>query len=163
MVNLDPVQHDDEFERAPTFTRSAGDPQVFALSVDEPPGGPIVIKVAGDLGCRAATALRHRVTDAVSSGRSVIVDLLDVDGIERSGHDSFRTAAATLSECGRAGVVVRNPEIGAAMTRFGVPSYRNQSEAITAALLRMSGDTASEHLPPAPLIGPRDALRGTYL
>lgn len=66
----------------------------FAMSVDEPIGGPVVIRVAGDIDKSTVAVFAECVTEAIVCGRSLVVDLLDVEYVDYGGI-SVLTAAAT--------------------------------------------------------------------
>lgn len=69
----------------------------FAMSVDEPPGGPVVIRVAGDIDETTVSVFGECVSEAIVCGRSLVVDLLDVGSIDQSGVAILRAASARLS------------------------------------------------------------------
>lgn len=72
------------------------DAHVFAMSVDEPLGGPVIVRVCGDIDPSSTQDFAAGVSDAVVAGRSMVVDLLDVDTMARAGTSILEAAAIRL-------------------------------------------------------------------
>lgn len=69
----------------------------FAMSVDEPIGGPVVIRVIGNIDSSAVPVFGECVSEAIVCGRSLVVDLLDVQFVDPAGISVLSAAATRLS------------------------------------------------------------------
>lgn len=69
----------------------------FAMSVDEPIGGPVVIRVTGDIDSTSVAVFAECVTEAIVCGRSLVVDLLDVEFVSPVGISVLSAAATRLT------------------------------------------------------------------
>ncbi|MDI6626563.1 STAS domain-containing protein [Rhodococcus cercidiphylli] len=97
MVFLRSVHSGPESVRSSFCGPSHLEDSAFALSVDEPLGGPVVIRVTGDIDQSAVSVFGECVAEAIVCGRSLVVDLLDVDYVHPAGVSVLEAAAARLS------------------------------------------------------------------
>ncbi len=89
----------------------------FAMSVDEPVGGPVVIRVTGDIDSTTAPVFGECVSEAIVCGRSLIVDLLDVGEVCPSGISILSAAATRLAANRCRSIVACPPSMRAELTR----------------------------------------------
>ncbi|MGA9872864.1 MAG: STAS domain-containing protein [Rhodococcus sp. (in: high G+C Gram-positive bacteria)] len=75
------------------------------MSVDEPVGGPVVIRVTGDIDRTTVPVFGECVAEAIVCGRSLVVDLLDVGFVCPAGV-SVLCAAATRMSANRCKTVI---------------------------------------------------------
>ncbi len=68
----------------------------FAMSVDEPPWGPVIVRVCGDIDISSTQDFAAGVSEAVVAGRSMVVDLLDVATMARAGTSILEATAIRL-------------------------------------------------------------------
>ncbi|MFF2115468.1 STAS domain-containing protein [Rhodococcus koreensis] len=92
----------------------------FRIEIDEPVGGPAVIRVRGDLDVVTAPVLEACLAEAVLTGHSVVVDLLYVPFTGCAGLAALDDAANRLSEQ-RCRLTVAAPAgLHATMERIGL-------------------------------------------
>jgi anti-anti-sigma regulatory factor len=56
--------------------------QIFSVSVDEPIGGPVVVRVTGTLNSQSRSRFSECMGDAIVHGKSLVVDLLDIEAVD---------------------------------------------------------------------------------
>lgn len=97
MVFLKSVHSGPESIRSSFCGPSQLEDGTFAMSVDEPVGGPVVIRVTGDIDTCSVAVFAECVTEAIVCGRSLVVDLLDVESIAPAGISVLDAAAVKLA------------------------------------------------------------------
>lgn len=110
----------------------------FAMSVDEPIGGPVVIRVAGDIDKSTVAVFAECVTEAIVCGRSLVVDLLDVEYVDATGTSVLTAAAARLASH-RCRAIIACTEglrehLESSWGRCGVECHNSVASAIHAAM-----------------------------
>ncbi len=132
----------------------------FRIDIDEPTGGPGVIRVRGDVDVLTAPVLRACLDEAVLTGHSVVVDLLHVPFIGCAGLAALDYTATRLSEQ-RCRLTVAAPAgMHSALDRIGigaaVPCFDTVAEAFHAALANPA--TTADHEPTFPILDRPRAL-----
>ncbi|WKN57441.1 STAS domain-containing protein [Rhodococcus opacus] len=69
----------------------------FHIDIDEPPGGPVVIRVAGNVDAGTVPVLSACLGESVLTGHSVVVDLLHVPFLGCPGLAALHRTATDLS------------------------------------------------------------------
>jgi anti-anti-sigma factor len=126
----------------------------FRIDIDEPTGGPGVIRVHGDVDILTAPVLRACLTEAVLTGHSVVVDLLHAPFVGCTGLAALDDAATRLSEQ-RCRLTVAAPAgLHSELDRLGlgtaVPCFDTVAEAFHAALAHPAA--TAEHDPTFPIL-----------
>ena len=126
----------------------------FRIEIDEPAGGPGVIRVRGDVDVVTAPVLRACLAEAVLTGHSVVVDLLHAPFVGCAGLAALDDAATRLSEQ-RCRLTVAAPAgLHSALDRLGlsaaVPCFDTVAAAFHAALAHSA--STPEHEPAFPLL-----------
>ncbi|MDI9973786.1 STAS domain-containing protein [Rhodococcus sp. IEGM 1307] len=126
----------------------------FRIDIDEPTGGPGVLRVRGDVDVVTAPVLSACLAEAVLTGHSVVVDLLRVPFVGCAGLAALDYAATRLSEQ-RCRLTVAAPAgLHAVLDRIGLstaaPCFDTVAEAFHAALA-YSASTA-DHTPTFPVL-----------
>lgn len=120
----------------------------FAMSVDEPIGGPVVIRVTGDIDKSSVAVFAECVTEAIVCGRSLVVDLLDVESVSPAGVSVLTAAAARLASHRCRAIVACNHTLHTRLVSewgpVGVECHNTVAAAIQAAL---KPRTAPQHPP----------------
>ncbi|SEB77875.1 STAS domain-containing protein [Rhodococcus koreensis] len=133
----------------------------FRIDIDEPTGGPGVIRVRGDIDVVTAPILNACLAEAVLTGRSVVVDLLHVPFIGCAGLAALDGAATRLSEQ-RCRLTVASPAgLHSTLDRIGIGAavrcFDTVAEAFHAALAHPA--TTAERAPTFPILDrPRSPL-----
>lgn len=143
------------------------DANVFAMSVDEPAGGPVVVRVCGGFDPASTREFEHCIDDALTSGRSIVIDLMDVEHITPRATSALAQASVRLSHSRSCITVacrfsVRGTIVSLAGT---IDCHDTLAQAITAAL--PSATESAGHRPrPTTTVTTKndavDALHGTY-
>ncbi|SNT30006.1 STAS domain-containing protein [Rhodococcoides kyotonense] len=113
------------------------DANVFAMSVDEPAGGPIVIRVCGGFDPASTREFEQCIGAALEYERGLVVDLLDVEHITTDAA-SILTRAAGRSAPGFCIQVACRPSARRAIASLAgaLDCHETLAHAITAALPR---------------------------
>ncbi|MDV6296375.1 STAS domain-containing protein [Rhodococcus aetherivorans] len=82
------------------FDDFSGDGTRVCIDVDEPPGGPVVVQVSGNVDEAAAPVLHSFLREAVVRGRGVVLDLLQVTAVECDTAALLERAESLLRERG---------------------------------------------------------------
>lgn len=146
MVFLRSVHSDPESIRLSFCDPTNLEDSAFAMSVDEPVGGPVVIRTIGKIDRSAVPVLGECVSEAIVCGRSLVVDLLDVEFVHPAVVPILSAAASRLSEHRCRVMVACTPELRHQLRRSGFPRtvdcYDTVAEAIGAGLrARRTGGT----------------------
>jgi len=126
----------------------------FALQIDEPPGGPVVLRVSGDLDVVTAPVLGACLDEVVLRGRSVVVDLLPT-GFVGCAVLSVLAAAGDRLRDQRSRLTVAAPgdlrRIIVAVGIDAVQCFASVAEAFTAAHPTRAGSVVNS-VPPLPML-----------
>lgn len=138
MVFLRSVHSDPESIRLSFCGPTNLEDSAFAMSVDEPVGGPVVIRIIGKIDRSAVPVLGECVSEAIVCGRSLVVDLLDVESVHPSVVSILSAAASRLSEHRCRVMVCCTNELQHQLRQGGFPHsidcYGTVAEAIRAGL-----------------------------
>lgn len=104
----------------------------FALFIDEPTGGPVVIRVVGDIDRSAVPIFGECLSEAIVCGRSVVVDLMETESVDPAINSILAVVASRLARhrC-RATVACTDRlrwQLGDAV--FGVDFYDTVADAV---------------------------------
>jgi anti-anti-sigma regulatory factor len=143
------------------------DANVFAMSVDEPAGGPVVVRVCGGFDPASTREFEQCVGAALTSDRSIVVDLMDVEHITPRAVSILAHAAVRLRRSRSCIRVACRPSVCQTIESLEgtVDCHDTVAHAITAAL-PLPTDSGAPPLPATtvPTKGDAvDALHGTYL
>ena len=120
----------------PTTTAAAGATE-FRIDIDEPPGGPVVIRVAGNVDAGTAPRLSACLRESVLTGHRVVVDLLDVPFLGCPGFAALHDTATDLSAQRCRLTVAASAEVRSMLRRIGlgaaVPCFATVAAAFHAA------------------------------
>lgn len=109
----------------------------FRIEVGEPVGGPLVLHVAGGLDAATVPTLGHVLDEAVTCGRGVVLDLLEVVDLDRGAAEVIGSAATRLRGDGLALTVAARPDtraaLGADPAAAGASCHATFADAFTAA------------------------------
>ena len=134
-------------------------PSGFHIEIDEPTGGPGVIRVRGDVDALTAPVLSACLAEAVLTGHSAVVDLLHVPFIGCAGLAALDHAAGRMTEQRCRLTVAAPPRLHSTLDRIGIGTtvrcFDTVAEAFHAAFVHSSADTTG-HEPTFPTLdGPR--------
>lgn len=120
----------------------------FHIDIDEPTGGPAVIRVSGDVDVLTAPILRACLAEAVLTGHNVVVDLLHVPFIGCAGLAALDDAAIRLSEQRCRLTVAAPAALHSELDRLGlgatVPCFDTVADAFHAALAHSAATAEPE-------------------
>ncbi|MBY4127582.1 STAS domain-containing protein [Rhodococcus fascians] len=138
MVFLRSVHSDPESIRLSFCGPTNLEDSAFAMSVDEPVGGPVVIRTVGRIDRSAVPVLGECVSEAIVCGRSLVVDLVDVEFVHPAVVPILSAAASRLSEHRCRVMVSCTPELRQQLRQNGFPHtvdcYETVADAIGASL-----------------------------
>ncbi|MBM7241902.1 STAS domain-containing protein [Rhodococcus fascians] len=144
MVFLRSVHSDPESIRLSFCGPTNLEDSAFAMSVDEPIGGPVVIRIIGKIDRTAVPVLGECVSEAIVCGRSMIVDLLDVDFVHPDVVSILSAAASRLSSHRCRAMVACTTELQEQLRQSGFPPgidcYATVADAIRASLTSRSAE-----------------------
>ncbi|OZC62832.1 hypothetical protein CH267_00300 [Rhodococcus sp. 06-621-2] len=182
MVFLRSLRGGTDPQHASFIGAAADDSDPFAVTVDEILAGPVIITAAGTLDSVAAPVFGECVTEAVVSGRGMVVDLLHIYSIDRAGSAIVQAASTRVASAAANFVVACTLSLQRQLTDAGVAvaSRRTLAEALKSALQHsdlqhsdLSHSALTHSVRRAPVraqstgssspLDPRDALHGTYL
>ncbi|WP_167675238.1 hypothetical protein [Rhodococcus sp. B10] len=137
------------------------------MSVDEPAGGPVVVRVCGGFDPASTREFEQCVDDALTSGRPIVIDLMDVEHITPRAASTLAKASVRLSHS-RSCITVacRYSVRGTIVSLAGtVDCHDTLAQAITAALLSPTESVGHRPLATTTVTTTNDAvdaLHGTY-
>lgn len=121
MVYLRLVHNDPESIRLSFCDPADLEDSAFAMSVDEPVGGPVVIRIVGRIDKSAIPVLGECVSEALVCGRSLVVDLLDVEFVHPAVVSILSATASRLTAHRCRAMVVCTPELQQQLRQGGFP------------------------------------------
>ena len=80
------------------WDRAGTDHCPFTLKIDEPTGGPIVLRLSGDVDAVTAPILTACLDEVVLHGRSAVVDLLDTTFVGSAALSALAEAGPRIRE-----------------------------------------------------------------
>lgn len=120
MVFLRSVHSDPESIRLSFCGPDNPEDGAFALSVDELVGGPVVIRIIGSIDRSAIPVIGECVSEAIVCGRSLVVDLLDVEFVDPAVVPVLSAAALRLAAHRCRAIVACTPELQRQLDPSGV-------------------------------------------
>ena len=144
-------------------TAAAAGATDFRIDIDEPPGGPVVIRVAGDVDAGTVPVLSACLCESVLTGHSVVVDLLDVPFLGCPGFAALHDTASDLSAQRCRLTVAASAEVRSMLRRIGlgaaVPCFATVAAAFHAALAPHRW--AGRQIPVSPIPGRSGSSNGS--
>ena len=101
-------------------TTTAAGATDFRIDIDEPPGGPVVIRVVGTVDAGTVQGLSACLRESVLTGHSVVVDLLDVPFLGCPGFAALHDTATDLSAQRCRLTVAASAEVRSILGRIGI-------------------------------------------
>ena len=128
----------------------------FRIDIDEPPGGPVVIRVAGNVDAGTVPVLSACLGESVLTGHSVVVDLLHVPFLGCPGLAALHRTATDLSAQRCRLTLAASADVRSILDRIGigaaVPCFDTVANAFHAA--RAPQSSAGSEDPIFPILGP---------
>ncbi|CAG7598258.1 STAS domain-containing protein [Rhodococcus opacus] len=128
----------------------------FRIDIDEPPGGPVVIRVAGNVDAGTVPVLSACLGESVLTGHSVVVDLLHVPFLGCPGLAALHRTATDLSAQRCRLTLAASADVRSILDRIGigaaVPCFDTVANAFHAA--RSPQTSAGSEDPIFPILGP---------
>lgn len=171
MVYLSHVRSDAESIRSSFYNPASLVDADCSITVDEPVGGPIVIRAEGVLDSTAVSVLTEFLDEALHSGRPLVLDVVDAIDIDVSILRALDDASSRLLDS-RAPIIVACSEeftTQLADADIDVRSHTTVARAVTASIAprhstaQHTPDATVRARPTVALEACTHALQGTYL
>ncbi|WP_377451426.1 STAS domain-containing protein [Rhodococcoides fascians] len=150
MVFLRSVHSDPESIRLSFCGPDNPEDGAFALSVDELVGGPVVIRIVGSIDRSAIPVIGECVSEAIVCGRSLVVDLLDVEFVDPAVVSVLSAAALRLAAHRCRAIVACTPELQRQLdpsgVHLGTECVRSVADAVRSAVKPARSEQVSEFL-----------------
>lgn len=143
----------------------------FAITVDEPLGGPAVTTVAGRIDAGTAPVLDEFLGEAVLAGRPVVLDLLGTAAADTPGLRVLDGLSRCLRDSRVRATIVCSEKLQQRLTAasIDIACYTSVARAVTASMSHVPSTAATatattdRRRPVLTREDACDALRGTYL